>query len=116
MLWAKLISSPAMCQQRYAAPWLGVPTENEAPGTRPYHRCVWPCSSVEKKQQLALPAGVTAGIATMMAHPLAAEATSVTPSLRNLLGSVAAGGAVLAAIIFAVSTIASFDPVARGRK
>ena len=52
----------------------------------------------------------------MMAHPRAAEATSVTPSLRNLLGSVAAGGAVLAAIFFAVSAIASFDPVARGRK
>jgi Photosystem II reaction centre X protein (PsbX) len=74
------------------------------------------CSTEEKKQQLALPAGVAAGMAAMMAHPLAAEATSVTPSLRNLLGSVAAGGAVLAAIFFAITTIASFDPVARGRK
>lgn len=68
-----------------------------------------------KKQQLALPAGVAAGMASIMAHPLAAEA-AVTPSLKNLLGSVAAGGAVLAAIFFAITAIASFDPVARGRK
>lgn len=31
-------------------------------------------------------------------------------------GSLVAGGAVLGAIIFAVSTVSSFDPVARGRK
>lgn len=74
------------------------------------------CRSTEdKKQQLALPAGVTAGIATMMAHPLAVEA-AVTPSLKNLLGSVAAGGAVLAAIFVAITTIANFDPLTRGRK
>ena len=51
----------------------------------------------------------------MMADPLVAEA-AVTPSLRNLLGSVVAGGAVLGGIVFAISAISSFDPVARGRK
>jgi len=59
--------------------------------------------------------GVAAGVAAMMADPLVAEA-AVTPSLRNLLGSVVAGGAVLGGIVFAISAISSFDPVARGRK
>ena len=42
--------------------------------------------------------------------------SGVTRSLKNLLGSVVAGGAVLGAIVLAIGGISSFDPVARGRK
>lgn len=57
-------------------------------------------------------AGVTAASAAMLTHPLAAEA-AVTPSLKNLLYSVVAGGTVLVAIFGAVSLVAQFDPVSR---
>ena len=69
--------------------------------------------SAERKQQLALPAGVSAGLAAMVAHPMYAEAANLSPSLKNLIGSLVAGGAVLAAIVGAVSAVSSFDPVAR---
>jgi hypothetical protein len=57
-------------------------------------------------------AGVTVAAGTMLAHPLAAEA-AVTPSLKNLLNSVVAGGFVLTAIFGAISLVAQFDPVSR---
>jgi len=52
------------------------------------------------------------GVATMMTHPLVAEA-AVTPSLKNLLNSVVAGGVVLGAIVAAVSAVSSFDTISR---
>jgi hypothetical protein len=48
-----------------------------------------------------------------MSSPLAAQA-AVTPSLRNLIYSLVAGGAVLGAIAIAVTAVSSFDPVKRG--
>ena len=71
--------------------------------------------SAERKQQLALPAAVSAGLMAMMVSPLYAEA-SVSPSLKNLLFSLIAGGVVLTGIVVAVSGVASFDPVARKNK
>lgn len=65
-----------------------------------------------EKRQVALSAAVTAGVAALMANPLVAEA-AVTPSLKNLLNSVIAGGIVLAAIAGAVTAVSAFDPVAR---
>ena len=56
----------------------------------------------QQQQQLALPAGLVAGAGAMLAHPLVAEA-GVTPSLKNLLFSVVAGGFVLSAIAIAVT-------------
>lgn len=47
-----------------------------------------------------------------MANPLVAEA-AVTPSLRNFLYSLLAGGTVLAAIAGAVTAVSNFDPVNR---
>merc|ERR1711959_728607 len=44
--------------------------------------------------------------------PITTQA-EVTPSLKNLLNSVLAGGVVLAAIAAAVSAVANFDPVNR---
>lgn len=67
--------------------------------------------SAEKKRE-ALVAGVTMGVATMMAHPLVAEA-AVSPSLKNLLNSVVAGGVVLGGIAFAVTAVSSFDTISR---
>lgn len=59
-------------------------------------------------------AGVTAAAGAAMASPLAAEA-AVTPSLKNLLLSVVAGGTVLVGLFGAVTLVAQFDPVNRGK-
>ncbi|GAB4817945.1 hypothetical protein N2152v2_004991 [Parachlorella kessleri] len=67
--------------------------------------------SAQKKQE-ALVAGVTVGVAAMMANPLVAEA-AVTPSLKNLLNSLIAGGLVLGLIAVAITGVANFDPVNR---
>ena len=58
-------------------------------------------------------AAVTVGVATMMANPLVAEA-AVSPSLKNLLNSVVAGGVVLAVIAGAVTAVSNFDQVSSG--
>lgn len=55
---------------------------------------------------------MTAAAGAMLASPLAAEA-AVTPSLKNLLLSVVAGGTILFVIFGAVSVVAQFDPVSR---
>jgi len=47
-----------------------------------------------------------------MVNPLVAEA-AVTPSLKNLLLSVVAGGTVLAVIAGAVTVVSNFDSIAR---
>lgn len=47
----------------------------------------------------------------LMAMP--AEATSITPSLKNLIGSVVAGGVVLLAIFGAIVGVSNFDKVRR---
>ena len=52
--------------------------------------------------------GVAGGLA-----PLASQA-GMTPSLKNLLNSVLAGGVVVGAIFAAVAFVANFDPVNRG--
>ena len=69
--------------------------------------------SAERKQlSLEIPAGVTAAAGAMLASPLAASA-EVTPSLKNLINSVVAGGVVLVAIVVAVTAVSGFDPVTR---
>ena len=57
-------------------------------------------------------AAVIATTGAVVAHPLAAEA-AVTPSLKNLLNSVLAGGVVLFGIFGAISVIAKFDTIER---
>ncbi len=64
------------------------------------------------KQQVALPAALVVAAGAAMANPLVAEA-AVTPSLRNFLYSLLAGGTVLAAIAGAVTAVSNFDPVNR---
>jgi len=68
-----------------------------------------PLTSLDKLNMKYMPQAmaVAGGLAPLAAH---AEAT---PSLVNLLKSVAAGGFVLAAIAGAVVTVANFDPVDR---
>ncbi len=50
-----------------------------------------------------------------MANPLMAEA-GVTPSLKNLLYSVVAGGTIAVLIVTAVTGVSNFDPTKRGSK
>jgi hypothetical protein len=72
-----------------------------------------PKNSAERKQlSLQVPAAVTAAAGAMLASPLAASA-EVTPSLKNLINSVVAGGVVLVAIVVAVTAVSGFDPVTR---
>lgn len=61
-------------------------------------------------QKVASGVIVTSGVA--LSSPLAAHAAA-TPSLRNLLYSVLAGGTVLFVLFGAVSIVAQFDPVNR---
>lgn len=58
------------------------------------------------------PSTLVASVVIIMTSPLLTQA-AVTPSLKNLLNSVVAGGVVLAAIVAAVSAVANFDPVDR---
>eukprot|EP00227_Mantoniella_beaufortii_P010977 CAMPEP_0197585532 /NCGR_PEP_ID=MMETSP1326-20131121/7803_1 /TAXON_ID=1155430 /ORGANISM="Genus nov. species nov., Strain RCC2288" /LENGTH=113 /DNA_ID=CAMNT_0043150049 /DNA_START=137 /DNA_END=478 /DNA_ORIENTATION=+ len=57
-------------------------------------------------------AAVTVGTAAALANPLFAEA-AITPSLKNTLLSVVAGGIVLAGITAAVVGVSSFDKLSR---
>lgn len=59
-------------------------------------------------------AGITAAMLTASTIvPDGAEAATVSPSLKNFLLSIAAGGAVLALLVGAVIAVANFDPVKR---
>ena len=55
---------------------------------------------------------MVAGTAAALANPLVAEA-AITPSLKNTLLSVVAGGLVLAAIGAAVVGVSTFDKIGR---
>ena len=73
------------------------------------------CSSQQKEQasrtEIAS-AIISTSTAAMLASPIAAEA-AVTPSLKNLLFSVTAGGVILVLIVAAITFVSNFDPVAR---
>ncbi|XP_009590812.1 uncharacterized protein LOC107767231 [Nicotiana tabacum] len=59
--------------------------------------------------------GLTAGVltASMVVPDVAQAADGVSPSLKNFLLSIVAGGAVLTAIIGAIIGVSNFDPVKR---
>merc|ERR1712216_47234 len=62
-------------------------------------------------QMEKLQAALVVSAAGALSSPMipAAEAASVSPSLKNLLNSVVAGGAILGAIAVALSTVSTFD-------
>ncbi len=64
--------------------------------------------------KVELPAAVTVAMGAVLASPLAAQA-GVTPSLKNLINSLVAGGVVLGLIVAAVTAVSGFDPVSRGK-
>merc|ERR1711988_1865251 len=66
----------------------------------------------ETKAAKAVSAGVSAGALFMATYPELALA-EVTPSLKNLLLSVLAGGGVLGAIAVAVIGMSQFDKIRR---
>ncbi|KAI8466784.1 MAG: hypothetical protein J3K34DRAFT_472274 [Monoraphidium minutum] len=72
-------------------------------------------ASAQKQERAvaAVTAGVVTGVGAMMANPLVAEA-AVTPSLKNFLYSLIAGGVVLGGIAVAITAVSNFDPVKRG--
>ena len=97
------------------------PVSRPAPVPRPPRRAVStprttrvaaarPVAALSKKDLEKVVAGVTVGVGAMMANPLVAEA-AVTPSLKNLLNSLVAGGVVLGGIATAVSAVSSFDKI-----
>ncbi|XP_057766872.1 uncharacterized protein LOC130987251 [Salvia miltiorrhiza] len=61
-------------------------------------------------------AGLTAAAltASMVVPDVAEAASGVSPSLKNFLLSIAAGGVVLTALLGAVIGVSNFDPVKRG--
>ncbi|KAL3825363.1 hypothetical protein ACJIZ3_021392 [Penstemon smallii] len=60
--------------------------------------------------------GLTAAAltASMIVPDVAEAASGVSPSLKNFLLSIGAGGVVVTAIIVAVIGVSNFDPVKRG--
>lgn len=54
-------------------------------------------------RQIALPAAVIVAAGAALANPLVAEAASVTPSLKNFVYSLIAGGVVLGGIAGALT-------------
>jgi len=84
--------------------------------SRPVARKFAVQASAQKEGQFAAlqtAAGVSAAAASSMLMPLAAAA-EVTPSLKNFIYSLVAGGAVLGAIALAITAVSNFDPVKRG--
>ncbi|KAK8543179.1 hypothetical protein V6N13_136289 [Hibiscus sabdariffa] len=80
--------------------------------TRPNGRLQVKASSSSGKKAAS---GLTAAALTtlMMIPEVAQAADGVTPSLKNFLLSIAAGGVVVVAIIGAVIGVSNFDPVKR---
>ncbi|MEW5297788.1 MAG: hypothetical protein WDW38_006972 [Sanguina aurantia] len=101
---SKIVSAPRVAASRRVA------------AVRPAARMVVKASSQQPKTQLALPAAVPAAVicalGAAMVNPLYAEA-SITPSLRNFLYSLLAGGTVLAGIVVAITAVSSFDRTRR---
>ncbi|KAM7257968.1 hypothetical protein ACFE04_013709 [Oxalis oulophora] len=70
-------------------------------------------ASASMKEKIV--SGLTAGALTAsMVMPDVAQAAELSPSLKNFLGSIVAGGVVLTAIIVAIIGVSNFDPVKRG--
>lgn len=64
------------------------------------------------KSKLTMSSVATTALVSSLSSPLVAEA-AITPSLKNTLLSVVAGGVVLGAIAAAVIGVSSFDKVSR---
>ncbi|MBA0547711.1 hypothetical protein Golob_018857 [Gossypium lobatum] len=70
-------------------------------------------SSSSNKEKAVTMLTAAAMTTSMMVPEIAQAADGVTPSLKNFLLSIAAGGAVLVAIIGAIIGVSNFDPVKR---
>ncbi|KAB2019690.1 hypothetical protein ES319_D07G013700v1 [Gossypium barbadense] len=70
-------------------------------------------SSSSNKEKAVTMLTAAAMTTSMMVPEIAQAADGVTPSLKNFLLSIAAGGVVLVAIIGAVIGVSNFDPVKR---
>ena len=84
------------------------------------HSCSPRVASAEKEHEFSVQSLVTPTSVALLAAavlPEIAEAAQpgVSPSLKNLLLSVLAGGVVLGGIGIAVAGVSTFDPVKRGK-
>ncbi|TYJ24951.1 hypothetical protein E1A91_A07G014600v1 [Gossypium mustelinum] len=70
-------------------------------------------SSSSNKEKAVTILTAAAMTTSLMVPEIAQAADGVTPSLKNFLLSIAAGGVVLVAIIGAVIGVSNFDPVKR---
>ncbi|KAH1131869.1 hypothetical protein J1N35_003247 [Gossypium stocksii] len=70
-------------------------------------------SSSSNKEKAVTMLTAAAMTTSMMVPEIAQAADGVTPSLKNFLLSIAAGGVVVVAIIGAVIGVSNFDPVKR---
>ncbi|XP_009777048.1 uncharacterized protein [Nicotiana sylvestris] len=88
------------------------PSKNIATNPKPVAtKFVVKASSLKEKVVTGLTAGVLT--ASMVVPDVAQAADGVSPSLKNFLLSIVAGGAVLTAIIGAIIGVSNFDPVKR---
>ena len=74
--------------------------------------CICASRASSERQLPTLPAALTVALAASLTQPLAAEA-AITPSLKNLLNSVIAGGTILVAIAGAITFVSNFDQIKR---
>ena len=103
---AQIVSARCAAQMLCALPWHGPGCASAPPaGLHPA-----PPRSAEEKQAKLQAFATTKAVALSQAG--AADA-AVTPSLKNLLLSVLAGGSVLVLIAAAVAGVANFDKLSR---
>lgn len=100
----------AICSSRSLVAAPRVASSRRVAAVRPAARMVVKASAQQQQKQLST--AVTLAVGAAMASPLMAEA-SVTPSLRNFLYSLVAGGTVLTVIVAGVTFVSTFDPVKR---
>ncbi|OIS99932.1 PREDICTED: uncharacterized protein LOC109228524 [Nicotiana attenuata] len=87
------------------------PSKNIATNSKPIVAKFVVKASLKEKVVTGLTAGVLT--ASMVVPDVAQAADGVSPSLKNFLLSIVAGGAVLTAIIGAIIGVSNFDPVKR---
>ena len=111
---SRAVALPQHWARRWSACWLlckhGAPSCILLAGTG----FLMSCCGRRSASKVELPAAVTVAMGAVLASPLASQA-GVTPSLKNLINSLVAGGVVLGVIVAAVTAVSGFDPVSRGK-
>ncbi|KAL2925478.1 Photosystem II reaction center X protein [Bienertia sinuspersici] len=94
----------------YFSPLPMKPQRSSLMGQKPRSMSLKVQASLKEKAVSGLTA---AALTASMMVPDVAEAAELSPSLKNFLLSIGAGGVVLTAILGAVIAVSNFDPVKR---